>query len=140
MNTQNWTEITKEELTNEECRRYDTVIGEIVSYIVKNAGENDGTLRLQAFSRKNKEHMLVYHVAQMMRGVYNYELELDCSWWDRLVINHKHRKIFNTVGKAPDYSLDGIWVDELVDWLHVKLDYTFNFAEIYEAYYEGSLN
>ena len=138
MNTQNFTEVTIEELTDEEYRKYDTVIGEIISHIVEETDKN-GVLRLQAFDRKNKEHMLVYHVAQMMRGIYNYELQLDCSWWDRLIINHKHRKIFEKVGKAPDYSIDGIWVDELVDWLHVKLDYTFNFAEIYEAYYEGSI-
>ena len=138
MNTQNFTEVTIEQLTDEEYRKYDTVIGEIISHIVEAANEN-GVLRLQAFNRKNKEHMLVYHVAQMVSGIYNYELQLDCGWWDRLVINHKHRKIFEKVGKAPDYSLDGIWVDELVDWLHVKLDYTFNFAEIYEAYYEGSI-
>jgi hypothetical protein len=138
MNTQNFTEVTIEELTDEEYRKYDTVIGEIISHIVEETDKN-GVLRLQAFNRKNKEHMLVYHVAQMMRGIYNYELQLDCSWWDRLIINHKHRKIFEKVVKAPDYSIDGIWVDELVDWLHVKLDYSFNFAEIYEAYYEGSI-
>jgi hypothetical protein len=138
MNTQNFTEVTMEGLTDEQYREYDTVIGEIISHIVEETDKN-GVLRLQAFDRKNKEHMLVYHVAQMMRGIYNYELQLDCSWWDRLIINHKHRKIFEKVGKAPDYSIDGIWVDELVDWLRVKLDYTFNFAEIYEAYYEGSI-
>jgi hypothetical protein len=138
MNTQNFTEVTMEGLTDEQYREYDTVIGEIISHIVEETDKN-GVLRLQAFDRKNKEHMLVYHVAQMMRGIYNYELQLDCSWWDRLIINHKHRKIFEKVGKAPDYSIDGIWVDELVVWLRVKLDYTFNFAEIYEAYYEGSI-
>ena len=137
MNTQNFTEVTMGGL-NEQYRQYDTVISEIISYIVEKASEN-GVLRLQVFDRKNKEHMLVYHVAQMIRGIYHYELELDCDWWSRLVINHKHRKIFEKVGKAPDFSYDGIWVDELIDWLHVKLDYIFNFAEIYEAYYERSI-
>ena len=138
MNTQNFTEVTMEGLTDEQYREYDTVISEIIGYIAKGVNEN-GVLRLQVFNRKNKEHMLVYHVAQMMRDIYNYKLELDCSWWSRFVINHKHRKIFEKVGKAPDFSLDGIWVDELVDWLHIKLDYTFNFAEIYEAYYERKM-
>lgn len=137
MNTQNFTEVTMEGLTDEQYRKYDTVISEIIGHIAEKTNEN-GVLRLQAFNRKNKEHMLVYHVAQMMRGIYNYELELDCSWWSRFVINHKHRKIFEKVGKVPDFSCDGIWVDDLMVWLHVKLEYIFNFAEIYEAYYEGS--
>ena len=138
MGTENFTEVTIERLTDEEYRKYDTVIGEIIGYIVEAVNEK-GVLRLQIFNRKDKEHMLIYHVAQMMSGIYNYKLELDCSWWDRLVINHKHRKIFEKVGKAPDYSLDGIWVNELLYRLHVKLDYAFSFAEVYEAYYEGSL-
>ena len=139
MNTQNFTEITMEGLTDEQYREYDTVIGEIVGCIIEVTRES-GVLRLQGFNRKNKEHMLVYHVAQMMRSIYNYELELDCSWWSRLVINHKHRKIFEKVGKVPYFSFDGIWVNDFVDWLHAKLEYIFNFDEIYEAYYEGSLN
>ena len=138
MNTQNFTEITMEGLTDEQYREYDTVIGEIIGCIVEEVRES-GVLRLQAFNRKNKEHMLVYHVAQMIRGIYNYELELDCSWWNRFVINHKHRKIFEKVSKVPDFSCDGIWIDEMMEWFHVKLEYTFNFAEIYEAYYEGSI-
>ena len=138
MNTQNFTEITMEGITDEQYREYDTVIGEIIGYIAKGVNEN-GVLRLQAFNRKNKEHMLVYHVAQMMRDIYNYKLELDCSWWSRFIINHKHRKIFEKVGKAPEFSIDGIWVDELADWLHIKLNYIFDFGEIYEAYYEGSI-
>jgi hypothetical protein len=138
MNTQNFTEVTMEGLTDEQYREYDTVIGEIIAHIVEKI-RDDGILRLQVFDRKNKEHMLVYHVAQMMRDIYNYELELDCSWWSRFVINHKHRKIFEKVGKVPDFSYDGIWVDDFMEWLHVKLDYIFDFAEIYEVYYEGSI-
>ena len=138
MNTQNFTEVTMEGLTDEQYHEYDTVISEIIGCIVEEVRES-GVLRLQAFNRKNKEHMLVYHVAQMIRGIYNYELELDCSWWSRLVINHKHRKIFEKVSSVSDFSCDGIWIDEMMEWLHVKLEYFFNFAEIYEAYYEGSI-
>ena len=137
MNTENWNQITKTYPTEEDFHKFDIVISEILTEVMKCA-EELGVIRLVEFDRKNKEHLLVLRVALMARDLYQIPVQIDCNWWNRLIINWKIRKIFDKVDQTPEYVINGVWVQETLDWLHVKLDYTFDFSDVYETYYEGS--
>ena len=128
-----------ESLQDELYRKYDLVISEILTELMKTVDERK-ILRLLFFNRKEKSNLLVLRVALMARDLYQVDVEIDCSFWDRLVINRKIRKVFGKVKKAPDYTARGAWVPDILKAVYVRTDRVFDFGNIYSAYYEGSCN
>ena len=126
-----------ENLQDELYRKYDLVISEILTELMKTVDERK-ILRLLFFNRKEKSNLLVLRIALMARDLYQVDVEIDCSFWDRLAINWKIRKNFGKVKKAPDYSIRGAWVPDVLNAARTRTNYAFDFDSIYNAYYEGS--
>ena len=145
MDTKNWTAITMIEPDDNTLRGYDAIIGTAFFNIYKQSRDL-GIIRLQCFDRKRKDHLLVLRIALMARDIFQFPIEVDTidGWWGRFCLNRKLRKHFDKVGKAPDFSITGVWVSEFLNVLRPeaieKIGHGFEFEDIYNAYYEGSLN
>ena len=126
-------------LEDELYRKYDLVVSEILTELMNTVDERK-ILRLLFFNRKEKSNLLVLRVALMARELYQVNVEIDCGFWDRLAINWKIRKSFGKVKKAPDYTVRGAWVPDVLDMVRIRTNYAFDFGNIYNAYYEGSCN
>ena len=99
--------------------KYDLVVGEILAEIV-NLSTEKKIIRLLEFNRKDKNHLLVLRIALMARDIYQFPVEVDCNWWDRLVLNWKIRKKFKKINKAPDLCVNGVWVQHVLDLIKIK--------------------
>lgn len=103
-----------------------------------------GVIRLFDFDPKNKEHLFVLRVAIIARDIYQFPIEVGVNWWNGVKLNRKVSRIFDKVGRIGPNECRGIWVGKMLDFMrpdginHIGED--FSFADIYEAYYEGSLN
>lgn len=126
-------------------REYDGLVG-LTMLNIYSLSKEKGIIRLQRFDRKRKDHLFVLRVALMARDIYQFPIEVDAidEWWGRFCLNRKLRKHFDKVSKAPDYSADGVWVTKLLEFMKpdgvARLGENFSFADIYDAYYEGSCN
>lgn len=119
--------------------KYDIVVSEILSEIINLSAEKK-IIRLLKFNRKDKNHLLVLRMALMARDIYHFPVEVDCNWWDRLILNWKIRKKFKKISKVPDFCFNGVWVPHVLDLIKIKTNFVFDFSNIYDLYYEGSLN
>lgn len=119
--------------------KYDIVVSEILAEII-NLSVEKKIIRLLDFNRKDKNHLLVLRIALMARDIYHFPVEVNCNWWDRLVLNWKIRKNFKKIGKVPDFCCNGVWVPHVLDLIKIKTNFVFDFSDIYDTYYEGSLN
>ena len=128
-----------ENLQNEVYRKYDMVVSEILSQLMRMAGEIE-KIRLFEFNRKKKSHLLVLRIALMANDLTQIPVEIECGWWDRTAINWKIRKHFNKVKKAPDFAINGTTVEELLNLVVIRTNLAVDFENIYNAYYEGSLD
>lgn len=128
-----------EKIEDELYRKYDIVVSEILAEIINLSAEKK-TIRLLEFNRKDKNHLLVLRMALMARDIYHFPVEVDCNWWDRLILNWKIRKKFKKINKVPDLCLNGVWVPHVLDLIKIKTNFVFDFSDIYDLYYEGSLN
>lgn len=126
-----------ENLQDEIYHKYDIVVSEILTQLL-NSVDDRNIIRLLSFERKNKEHLLVLRIAIMLRDIYQMPIEIDGSWWDRFLINRKIKKRFGKVGAASNYSIDGIWVPDLLSLVHSLTNYAFDYDDVYNTYYEGS--
>ena len=119
--------------------KYDIVVSEMLTEIMSVSSEKK-VIRLLEFNRKDKNHLFVLRMALMARDLYQLPVEIDCSWWDRLALNWKIRKNFKRIGKVPDFCFNGVWVPQVLDLIKYKTNFVFDFSNIYDAYYEGSLD
>lgn len=126
-----------ENLQYELYHKYDLVVSEILTELMNTVDERK-VLRLLFFNRKEKSNLLVLRIALMARDLYQVDVEIDCGFWDRLAINWKIRKTFGKVKKAPVCTARGAWVPDVLEMVCMITNYTFDFGDIYNAYYEGS--
>ena len=119
--------------------KYDIIVSEMLTAIMNISSEKK-VIRLLEFNRKDKNHLFVLRMALMARDLYQLPVEIDCSWWDRLALNWKIRKNFKKIGKVPDLCFSGVWVPHVLDLIKIKNNFVFEFSNIYDAYYEGSLD
>ena len=103
-----------------------------------------GVIRLFEFDPKNKEHLFVLRVALIAREVYQFPVEIGVNWWQGLKLNWKMRVEFEPIKCISRKEYRGIWVDKMLNFMRPdgekRIGGDFSFADIYKAYYEGSLN
>ena len=106
------------------------------------AASNNQKIVLLNFDRKNLEHLYLLRVALLVRDVTNYEIKVDCSWWDFFMLNRKIRKGFKKIERSKERNgIDTAWMLDLMRGDgQQRIDKNFSFADIYNQYYEGSLN
>jgi hypothetical protein len=134
------------------CHEYDGLVGLTLLNIWSISKEKQ-TIRLYHLDRKNKEHLFILRVALLARDLYDFSLEVEGSRWNIFCLNWKVRKGFKSVkrykpifgeGEEWLYAKGGICVPELLDLMRkdgiTRLGEDFTFADIYQRYYEGSLN
>ena len=130
-----------EKLEDNVYREYDGLVGLTMLNIYSKSKEGK-TIRLLDFDRKNKEHLFILRVALIARDLYGFPIEIDSNRWSVFCINWRLRKGFNKVRRAARTEVDGVWVPHLLDLMRPdgeeRLGGNFSFADIYEAYYEGS--
>lgn len=119
--------------------KYDIVVSEMLTEIMNISSEKK-VIRLLEFNKKDKNHLLVLRMALMARDLYQLPVEIDCGWWDRLALNWKIRKNFKRIGKVPDFCFNGVWVPQVLDFIKNRTNFVFDFSDVYDAYYEGSLD
>ena len=89
----------------------------------------------------------------MARDVYQFPIEVEGSKWDIFCLNWKLRKGFDKVKRYEPiigeneewlYQKGGICVPEILDFMRPdgkqRIGDGFTFADIYNQYYEGSLD
>lgn len=119
--------------------KYDIIVSEMLTEIMNISSEKK-VIRLLEFNRKDKNHLFVLRMALMARDLYQIPVEIDCSWWDRLTLNWKIRKNFKKIGKVPDFCFNGVWVPQVLDFVKNKTNFVLDFSDVYDTYYEGSLD
>lgn len=137
--------MSAENLDNNTYREYDGLVG-LTMLNIYQMSKDDKVIRLVGFDRKNKEHLFILRVALLARDIYQMPLEIEGSWWNIFCLNWKLRKGFRKVNryKSPFgiYHFSVIFVPELLALMRpdgtARLGEDFSFADIYEAYYEGS--
>lgn len=128
-------------LENEaKLREYDGLVGLTFNNLC--AASNDQKIVLLNFDRKSFEHLYLLRIALLVRDVTNYEIKVDCSWWDLFMLNRKIRKGFKKIKRSKERSgIDTNWMLDLMRGDgQQRIDKNFTFADIYSQYYEGSLN
>lgn len=129
-------------------REYDGLVG-LTMLNIYTLSKDIRTIRLIDFDRKNKEHLYMLRVALMARDIYQLPIEIEGSWWDIFCLNRKIRKNFKRVKRYKHLDEEvsqknGVCVPEVLNLMRpdgiMRLSENFTFADIYEEYYEGSLN
>lgn len=143
MSIKKWQDITMTKPDEETLRTYDGLVG-LTFVNIYSLSKDIGIIRLINFDRKNKEHLYMLRIALMARDFYQMPIEIKGSWWDIFCVNWKIRKGFNKVKRANWATVKGIWIPEVLDFMRPdgiqRLGERFTFADIYNQYYERSLN
>lgn len=134
-----------EKLDKNTYREYDGLIG-LTMLNIYQMSKDDKVIRLVGFDRKNKEHLFVLRVALLARDIYQMPLEIEGSWWNIFCLNWRLRRGFQKVNRYKHpfgiYHFGLVCVPELLALMNPdgkeRLGENFSFADIYEAYYEGS--
>ena len=132
---------------NELFREYDGLIG-LTMLNLWTMSKDHGVIRLYNFNRKNTEHLYILRVALMARALYDLPVEVEGSGWDIFRLNWKIRKGFDKIKryklKVGENDSKGVNVPMLLDFMRKdgidRCGDSFSFADIYNCYYEGSLN
>lgn len=105
--------------------------------------KNDGQIILSDIDKKNKNHLLILRVALMAKDIYNFPLNIKTSLWHWTMLNWKMRKLTRVVPREKEKEIN-VEVQDLIDFmtpvLKQAINEDFEFANIYEAFYEGDLD
>ena len=96
-----------------------------------------GSIILENFDPKNKEHLYFLNVAMLARDVFGFPIKVKLGWFKTFMLNLKlHRKIMK-VKRAKAYE-NGIKVPEVLDYMRPLFEDAdeYGYASIYEAYYK----
>ena len=120
---------------------YDTAVSKTLARLM-DRGPYCDTILLRGFNRKNKEHLFILRIALMLRDLTETEVEIECSWWDSVVINWNIHKGFHKVKRMKPGIPGGFWVPDLVEIIETEIkneyDFIVNLGTVYNIYYEGS--
>lgn len=105
--------------------------------------KNNGQIILSDADRKDKNHLLILRVALMAKDIYNFPLSIKTNFWQWAMLNWKMRKLTRIVPREKDKETN-VNIQELIDFmtpvLKQAINEDFEFANIYEAFYEGDLD
>lgn len=96
-----------------------------------------GSIILENFDPKNKEHLYFLNVAMLARDVFGFPIKVKLGWFKTFMLNLKlHRKIMK-VKRAKAYE-NGIKVPEVLDYMRPLFEDAdeYDYASIYETYYK----
>lgn len=128
-------------LEDEVYHLYDTAVSKTLASFINNSPYCDGVY-LRGFNRKNKEHLFILRIALMYRDLTHIPVEVECSWWDSMVINWNIRKGFNKIKRFNPSTPGGYFVPQLINKVKAEIkaeyDIYIHLDNVYDAYYEGS--
>lgn len=120
---------------------YDGLIG-LTMYNLYTLSKDCGAIRIDNFNRNNKEHWYLLRVALIARDVYQVPVEMSGSWWNVFCVNWKIRKGFRKIKRVAKFDTGNFDAAAVLDFMRqdgiARIGPNFSFADIYEAYYEGS--
>lgn len=127
----------------EKLQHYDALINVTLTNIFT-LSKRHRKIVLRNFNRKNKEHLFVFRVALMAREMFDLPLYLEDCTIDWIILNWRIRKKEKFVWLTTEYEGYAVDVPALLDFERKdgisNLGQDFTFGDIYDAYYEGSLN
>ena len=131
------------ELNDELYHLYDAAIAKTLENLMQKSPKCNN-IYLRGFDRKNKEHLFILRVAFMLRDLTQISIEIDCKRLDVFIINWKIRKHFDKVKRMNPYNPGGFYTPQLINKIKAEMKNTYGahiyLDEVYDAYYEGSLN
>lgn len=94
--------------------------------------KRSGIIRLKEFDRKNKAHLCLFNVAKICSNIYNFSIEVNCSWLQFKLLKGKTKqvkrmKLVHFLDKS---------CDELINDIEEAYNAPGAFTKIYETYYE----
>lgn len=128
----------------EKLRVYDAIIS-LTTANAKAIAEDrpEKKIILGNFNRKNKEHLFLIRALMWAESLYGVKYAVNMSWWDYLVLNYRAQKaklsIIPRTKEKPNVYADWWTNFQRPDGV-AQLGLDFTFGNIYEEYYEGSLN
>ena len=129
------------ELEDKMYHFYDLAVARTFKELT-NKSHYDSAIYLRGFDRGNKEHLFILRTALMVRDLNQIPVEIECSWWDAIVLNWKIRKNFNKIKRMDSNGPGGFWVTNLISKIKCELKeetgICFYLDDIYDTYYEGS--
>ena len=133
-----------EKIEDRMYRIYDEAISIMISNLHQSS-ISTGKIQLLSFNRNNVEHLCMLRAALFARDLFDVEVEIDAPWFDVLRINWKIRKSFKKIKKMTFDEGSGIPTSILLNYIRGDIEKhfcneDFSFANVYHAYYEGSLN
>ena len=141
MFAENWTEIAMCQPTDEEYHAYDLAVARTISVLMDRSPYNKA-IYLRGFNRKRKDHLFILRIALMVRDLTQVPVEIECSWWDSVVVNWKIRKGFKKIKRLDPWKPGGFWVSQIINKIECEVKEEVGFKiyldEVYDAYYEGS--
>lgn len=144
MNTENWNDITMTPRYDEKTlKEYDGLIG-LTLVNLFTLSKDCGAIRMDKFDKENKEHLFFLRVALIARDVYQVPIEMSGSRWEIFCLNWKIRKNFKKVKRVSGFDTGNFDISAVLDFMRPdaikRIGTDFSFADIYDAYYEGSLS
>ena len=128
-------------LKDEVYHLYDVAVSKTLANFINNSPYCDGVY-LRGFNRKSKEHLFILRIALMYRDLTKTPVEVECSWWDSIVINWNIRKGFNKIKRFNPGTPGGYFVPQLIDKIRAEINAEYNIYihldNVYDTYYEGS--
>lgn len=124
-------------------REYDGLIGLTLLNIFLVAKDSE-VIQLTDFDKKDINHLYVLRVALLARDIYGFPVEIKDSWWNVFCLNRKIKKNFGKIKRFKQPKDEPISIKHLLEIMKkdgiLHIGENFTFADIYNQYYEGSLN
>lgn len=120
-------------------REYDGLIG-LTMVNLYSLSKANKQIELGGFNKKNREHLFLLRVALLTETIHKIPVYVQCSIWDWIWINLKEGKGFNRIRRIGKPFVTNIDTQDVLDFMRSdgieRCGGSFNFGDIYSAYYE----
>lgn len=126
-------------MNDELFREYDGLVG-LTFLNLYTLSKSRGQIELGNFNRKNKEHLFLLRVAQLVGTMHKMPIYIQCSTWDWIWVNIKESKGFHRAKRIGKPFMTNINTQDVLDFMRndgiERCGGCFNFGDIYATYYE----
>ena len=128
-------------LTNEEIKRYDTIVGTVVANVLSEAARTNNEIYLKWFDMSKPAHRVYFHGATIGSLVLKTKVYLDMPFFKYIWFKLTHRRVRKQFSYVPSHKvpLSATPVQAIID--HIEQHYEFKpndptWQIILECYYE----
>lgn len=126
-------------MTDEFYKQQDKIV-EITLTNIYSLSKEKGKIVLTNFNPKDENHLFFFHVAMIVRDMFQYPIEVDLGFFKTLLLNWKLRKHYVKVARYRGVE-KGIDVEEVLSFMRPTMNEMLGaghtYADIYNDYYSG---